>query len=338
MTSISAISIRSIAIDRPLDPSLIDPVLTGRFRADIDQLWAQNERLGLAISGGPDSMALLALCHAIRPGSIEAVTVDHGLRAESAAEAEQVARICADLGVPHQILRITVAEGNVQQEARLARYAAMEDWLNRQEIGCLATAHHADDQAETFLMRLGRGSGVAGLAGVRKDSVVPGGTRRLIRPLLNWRKAELVQVTDGAGLGYVTDPSNADLSFDRVRMRQQLAETQWLDPQAISASAAYLAEADAAIEWMAEQEWSGRVRRIGQRHIYRPFAPPIVQMRIAARLLKAISGKQPRGSVVADLITRLSAGESGNAGGVLVTIVGDAWRFEKEPPRRPQEP
>lgn len=317
---------------------MIDPALAGRFRVDTDQLWAENERLGLAVSGGPDSMALLALCYAVRPDSVEAVTVDHGLRAESAAEAQQVARICADLGVPHQILRITVPPGNVQQEARNARYAAIEDWLERQDIGCLATAHHADDQAETFLMRLGRGSGVAGLAGVRRDSIVPGGSRRLIRPLLNWRKAELADVVGAAGLGYVTDPSNADLSYDRVRMRQYLGETPWLDTQAISSSAAHLAEADAAIEWMVEQEWSARVRRIGQRHIYRPFAPPIVQMRVAARLLTAISGKPPRGSVAADLVARLRAGESGNAGGVLVTIVGDAWRFEKEPPRRTSEP
>ena len=278
-------------------------------------------------------MALLALCHAARPGFVAAATVDHGLRQASLGEAEQVAHECATLGIPHEILNVTISSGNVQQEARKARYAALESWMERREIDCLATAHHVDDQAETFLMRLNRGSGVAGLAGVRRTATVPGGSKRLIRPLLSWRKEELVEIARSAGLQYCTDPSNADPTFDRARMRGILENTNWLNIDAIAQSAGYLAEADTAVDWIVQQEWKERVRRIGKRYVYRPDAPRVVRLRIINKLLLSIAGKEPRGSSIAGLIDRLEQGEGGNIGGVLITIVGDAWRFEKEPPR-----
>ena len=118
--------------------------------------------LGLAVSGGGDSLALLLLAHAALPGRVKAATVDHGLRQESADEADRVARYCAELGVAHTTLTVSVARGNTQEQARKASYAALGDWAKENDLGALATAHQMDDQAETFLMRLNPlGSGQA---------------------------------------------------------------------------------------------------------------------------------------------------------------------------------
>ncbi|MEO5597099.1 MAG: ATP-binding protein, partial [Novosphingobium sp.] len=107
--------------------------MTERFLAGLGTFSASGTRLGLAVSGGPDSLALLLLAHAALPGRVEAVTVDHQLRAESADEAAMVAQVCGDLGVPHEVLTVTLAQGNVQAEARAARYAAMAQWLARRD-------------------------------------------------------------------------------------------------------------------------------------------------------------------------------------------------------------
>ena len=204
-------------------------------------------KLGLAVSGGPDSLALLVLAHAALPGRVEAATVDHGLRPEAGAEAAEVARVCEALGVPHAILPVDVAPGNLQAEARMARYAALAEWVEERGLAALATAHQADDQAETLLMRLNRASGVAGLAGARARGRVPGTAIPLLRPVLEWRRAELGDVVRGAGLTAAEDPSNSDDRFDRVRMRKALAEADWIDVDAVARSAAHLAEADDAL-------------------------------------------------------------------------------------------
>ncbi|MDE2302351.1 MAG: tRNA lysidine(34) synthetase TilS, partial [Sphingomonadales bacterium] len=155
--------------------------------------------MAIAVSGGPDSLALLLLAAAARPGAVRAATVDHRLRAASAGEAAAVARVCAALAVPHQTLEIAVAAGNLQSEARRGRYAALAGWMNEQGIAALATGHHADDQAETLLMRLNRAGGCAGLAGVRARGRLPGSEGRLLlRPLLGWRRAELAALIAAA--------------------------------------------------------------------------------------------------------------------------------------------
>ncbi|MEC7398775.1 MAG: tRNA lysidine(34) synthetase TilS, partial [Pseudomonadota bacterium] len=118
------------------------------------------------MSGGPDSLALLLLAQAAFPGMVEAATVDHGLRSESADEARFVAGLCRDRGIPHEILTCAVEAGNMQDRARSARYAALDQWAKEHAIAAIATAHHADDQAETLLMRLNRGSGLSGLSGI----------------------------------------------------------------------------------------------------------------------------------------------------------------------------
>ena len=272
------------------------------------------------------------LSHQLRPGFVEVATIDHGLRAESAAEAEQVGRLCSKLDIPYATLPVSLTEGNIQKQARIARYAALAEWMEQRDLSLLATAHHADDQAETLLLRLNRGSGVAGLAGIRREGVVPGSKLRLIRPLLDWRKAELIRMLDAAGISYVNDPSNVDPSFDRARMRGKLAENDWLNVAAIADSARHLAEADEALDWFAQIEWDQRVRRIGSRYVYRPAAPRAVRMRVVVKVLTALGGSA-RGAAVSRLLDRLNCGEGGNIGGVLIRVIDDAWRFEAEPPR-----
>src|SRR5947209_9672893 len=188
-----------------------ESALVERFAADLDALVDPGARIGIAVSGGPDSLALLLLAAAARPGKIEAATVDHALREGSRAEAETVAQLCARLGVPHAILSVEWDEKPVtglQERGRAARYALLGAWAKERHLDAIATAHHRDDQAETLVMRLKRGAGVRGLAGMRASAVIPGGDLPLLRPLLGWRRAELEQVCAGARLEPARDPSN----------------------------------------------------------------------------------------------------------------------------------
>ncbi|MBO0750444.1 MAG: tRNA lysidine(34) synthetase TilS, partial [Porphyrobacter sp.] len=159
---------------KPAASDGVTPDQAGRFAADLGRLWPEGGRLGLAVSGGPDSLALLLLAHATLPGQFAVATVNHGLRPEAAAECAMVERVCAARGIPCTILQVKLAAGNIQAEARATRYAALGEWAQREGLAGLATAHHADDQAETLLMRLNRASGLGGLAGVRSRGVVPG--------------------------------------------------------------------------------------------------------------------------------------------------------------------
>ena len=290
--------------------------------------------MGLAVSGGPDSMALLLLAAAARPGAIAAATVDHRLRPESAAEATMVGTVCARLGVPHAVLVVSVPEGNVQAGARAVRYAALADWLAAEGLGALATAHHADDQAETLLMRLTRGSGVAGLAGVRARGLVPGTELPLLRPLLGWRRAELAGVVEAAGLVAAQDPSNADPKYDRARLRQALSGADWLDVPALAASASHLADADAALDWAARREWAECVERGAMGLVYRPRAPRAVALRVIARIVGELGGEEARGSAIARLFDTLVAGRTGSLGSLVARPARDGWHFMPAPQRR----
>jgi len=307
--------------------------LIARFAADLAQVWPEGEGLGLAVSGGPDSLALLLLAHAAMPDRIEAATVDHGLRPESASEAAMVAELCAAYGIPHRILSVRVANGNLQDKARAARYAALGKWMDERSLGALATAHHADDQAETFIMRLNRGSGVSGLAGVRARGTVPGTPHVVLRPLLGWRRAELGGIVSAARLEAVNDPSNRDPRFDRVRIREALRKADWLDVQAITASAAHLADAEAVLQWAAQREWTEAVR-VGEGEIsYAPTAPVAVRLRVLARAI-AMLGAEPRVGSVALLLQKLQNGRDATLGGVVARVGKDRWILRKEPPRR----
>ncbi|MDE2619365.1 MAG: tRNA lysidine(34) synthetase TilS [Sphingomonadales bacterium] len=318
-----------------LDPGSVDPALAARFVADLAGLWRRPGRLALAVSGGPDSLALLLLAHAARPGDVEAATVDHGLRPAAAAEAATVGAICAALGVPHRTLTVTVPPGNVQSAARAARYAALAGWMADHGLAALLTAHHADDQAETLLLRLNRASGVAGLAGVRANGLVPGSRLPLLRPLLGWRRAELGAVVAAAGLTAADDPSNTDPRFDRARLRAALAGADWLDVPALARSAAHLAEADAALDWAAAREWQEAVSpgALGS-YVYRPQAPRAVALRVLARLVEKLDGSAPRGSAVAQLFDTLVAGQPGSLGGLVARPLPEGWSLAKAPARR----
>lgn len=315
--------------------------LVERFRADLDALIETGERIGIAVSGGPDSLALLMLAAAARPGAIEAATVDHGLRAGSRDEAEMVAGICDRLGIPHAILAIEwdlPPASAIQEQARAVRYGALAQWARERELRALITAHHLDDQAETLVMRLNRGSGVRGLAGMRRRSNVPGDTDLpLLRPLLGWRRRELEQICADGKASPATDPANSDERHERVRIRQALRDADWLDPEALAKSAANLAAADEALEWATEREWSEAVEVAEDRIVYRASTAPIdIMRRIVARVIGELGTEgtsgELRGRELDRLIADLQQCHTTTLRGVLCTG-GLDWTFTTAPPR-----
>ncbi len=305
-----------------------------KFIAAIDRLLdssTTNARIGLAVSGGPDSLALLLLAHAAFPDRIAAATVDHGLRAEAAAEAEYVARLCAERGIAHNILRpAEPITGNIQSSARSVRYALLGDWAAAHDLNYIATAHHGDDQLETMLMRLARGSGVDGLSAVRARN------GNIIRPLLGFSKAELIAICTDAGITPISDPSNLDDDFDRVRMRKWLAQSGHdFDLGAINRSASALSDASEAITWMVEKLADARIHKNdGSITLDASKLPRELQRRLLLRALSLIDDSaQPRGHSIDRALDGLNNGQNmmlGNtacAGGAL-------WTFKPAPPRR----
>ena len=273
------------------------------------------------------------------PAQFEVATVDHGLRPEAAAEAADVAALSDRLGIPHTTLRPDVAStGNLQANARAARYAALGDWAGARGLAAIVTAHHADDQAETLLMRLNRGAGVRGLAGMRDAATVPGHPALpLLRPLLGWRKTELEAVVAQAGIQPARDPSNADSRFERTKVRAALAAAPWLDPAALAASAAHLAETDAALDWAATREWDERVSTGETGLTYRPLAPRAVRLRVLERLIATLGHEgTPRGAEIARLADALDARGIATLGGVRGSPSDDGWYFTATPQRGPR--
>lgn len=314
--------------------------LLDRFRTDLDALLPADARVGVAVSGGPDSLGLLLLAAAARPGQVEAATIDHGLRPEAQDEANMVAAICDRLGVPHATLTARWSEPPetaIQERARNKRYRLLGYWAEERGLDAIATAHHAEDQAETLLMRLARGSGVRGLAGIRPRSISPGAHVRLIRPLLGWRRAELEAICEAAGITPVADPSNLDDRFERVRVRCSLAALDWLDAAAVAHSAAHLADADAALDWAAKIEWNERVTERRGGFSYQPSDAPVeIVRRVVSRAIRKLASEgefEPRGSEVTRLVSSLSAGETATLRGVLCRGGGE-WHFSAAPPRR----
>ncbi len=292
-------------------------------------------------------MALLLLAHAACGlDKVTAATVDHGLREESAAEAAFVSDLCAGLGIEHAVLNVDVAEGNLQANARDARYLALGQWHDEARVGALMTAHHADDQAETLLMRLNRGSGVSGLAGIRTSTDIPGWGGTLIRPLLRWHKSELEQLVDEAGVVPVRDPSNSDERFDRAQVRKFLAGQSWIDTQALAASAEHLEDASRAIEWFASEDWETHVvpdsDETGRGFRYYANVPRAISIETICRIITELGGKASRAEA-ARAFDRLWQGENASLAGVLgvpgteriepTGLTMRVWRFSPEPPR-----
>lgn len=249
-----------------------------------------------------------------------------------------VAEVCRAIDVPHTLLPVRVAEGNLQSEARTARYGALAVWMVEQGLSALMTAHHADDQAETLLMRLNRASGAAGLAGIRARGVVPGTTFPLLRPLLGWRRAELADIVAAARLEPAQDASNTDDRFDRVRLRKAIARTDWLDIPAVAASAAHLADADAALDWAADREWRDSVTCTDESALYCPAAPRAVALRVITRIIERLGSERPRGGQLARLYEALLAGKSATLANLAVKSGKNGWRFSIAPARQKRSP
>ncbi|GLV28022.1 hypothetical protein TomTYG75_05460 [Sphingobium sp. TomTYG75] len=287
-------------------------------------------RFGVAVSGGPDSMALLAMAAHAFAGRVEAATVDHGLRPESAEEAAMVGHWCHGSGVTHAVLHPPQPlTGNVQQWARTQRYAALEQWRTDRGIDWIFTAHHADDQLETVLMRLNRGAGVNGLAGIRARQ------GRVLRPVLGVRRAQLLDYAGERALPFVNDPSNVDPRFDRAVIRRHLKEAEWLDPQSAVRSAAALAECEEALDWMVNNIAAAHVRREGEAWLLtRTDLPRELLRRLLLRIItEAEPGAERRGDTLDRAITVAMRGGKTSLGGLLLKG-GAAWRVSVAPPRR----
>jgi len=255
--------------------------------AETDALFADlidQPVLVLAVSGGPDSTALMTLAarwreRARRGPKLLAVTIDHGLRAESKKEAAAVKRLAARLGVAHRTMRWTGAKPTtgLQEKARAARYRLLAEAARRAGASCVLTGHTLDDQAETLLFRLARGSGLTGLTGMARvrplTSPAPrdegwteadGGDARLqrgprpsiflVRPLLGVPKARLIATLRAAKVSSADDPSNRDPRFTRARLRALLPALagEGLDARRFALLAGRMRRAEAVIELAVE--------------------------------------------------------------------------------------
>jgi tRNA(Ile)-lysidine synthase len=236
-----------------LKPAAADdsPLGDAEAAALFSECLAEADGLLIAVSGGPDSMALLALLAAWpQKPKLAAATVDHGLRAEAAAEALMVAGFCQNSGIPHTTLHWTGQKpaSGLQEAARNARYTLLVRHAKHLGLSRLVTAHHADDQAETVLMRLIAGSGIGGLSGMRpqtmKDSV------RHIRPLLAIPKSRLVATCRARSIPFAEDPSNTHEAFGRTRIRKVMPALQGegLTAERLNRLAARASRADEALE------------------------------------------------------------------------------------------
>lgn len=310
------------------------PEQIARFRGDLRALAGPAPpAFGVAVSGGPDSLALLLLAGSAFPGQVEAATVDHGLRPQGAAEAAFVGELCAARGIAHATLSGPAIQGNIQAGARALRYRLLGHWARDRGLAFLLTAHHQDDQAETLLMRLQRGAGLAGLAGIRPRAEIDG--LQVLRPLLGWRRAELAEVVAAPGLVPIEDPSNRDDRFDRARLRKQLAGAGWLDAAAMARSAAALGEAEEALDWAAEQLIAERTDDArGGLTFDAADLPAELRRRALVRLLALlVPAEPPRGAAVQRLLAALEAGDTATLAGVKCEG-GPVWRLSPAPPRR----
>lgn len=306
-----------------------------RFAADLDALVAPGAVIGIAVSGGPDSLALLLLAAAARPNGIMAATVDHGLRADSADEAAMVGEVCARLGVPHRTLLADwpeAPEANVQAEARAMRYRLLEEWAREEGIAAVATAHHADDQAETLLMRLLRGSGVGGLGATRAKRALSEEIL-LLRPLLGWRKTELEAIVRDSGLIAVDDPSNFDPRHDRSRIRQLLRNSDWLDPSRLALSASAIRDADEALDWALAPLVAARIRQQDEGLVVEPFdLPRELKRRLLLAAFAELGATPPRGPELMRALDRLDRGGTATLSGLKLEG-GKYWKISAAPPR-----
>ena len=326
-------------------------------RAEANDLFAylvSAPAIVLAVSGGPDSTALLFLAARWRQArkrgpKLLAVTVDHGLRAGSAAEAKQVARLARSLGVPHRILRWTGAKprSGLQEKARMARYRLLSEAAVNTGASHILTAHTLDDQAETVLMRLLRGSGPAGLAGMRQRTHL--GRIILFRPFLDVPKARLMATLRQAKIPFADDPSNRDTRFTRVRMREVLPALagEGLDAERLALLARRLRRAEAALESVVDkasqlftQPWSAdHPIELQTRHF--GALPAEVALRLLGRAVAFAGNEGPvelaklealHAAIIAKNPARARFRRT--LAGAMVTVTPEGLTVERAPPRR----
>ncbi len=308
-----------------------------RFRAALTAAlpwFGDGDRLGLAVSGGGDSLGMLALAAQVFPGRCHVLTVDHQFREGSAADAAAAVRASEMLGVPAVIRTLDWPDGapaaNQQAEAREARYDAMAAACADLGIRALATGHQLDDQAETLLMRLGRGSGVSGLSGIRPSR--PWGAVTLVRPCLGFRRVELRSLAEDAGLSPLDDPANTDPLHDRTAVRALLAETNLLEVEALAESAAHLGDAEAALLWLAQEALRSRCTLSDGTWRCDLTGLPAETVRRTLTLVFADLGKpQPRGRALSALIAALRDGKTATLSGVR-GHGGAVWTLSPEDP------
>ena len=313
--------------------------------------------LVVAVSGGPDSTALLFLAARWartfkRPPKLVAVTVDHGLRKESAKEAAAVKRLAAKWNVPHRTLRWRgeKPQTGLQEAAREARYRLLAQAAAREGFAHIMTAHNLDDQAETVLFRLARGSGVVGLAGMALVAPLPTSGEEefvLLRPLLHIPKARLIATLRAAGIAFSEDPSNSDPRFTRPRLRGLLPALarEGLDARGLARFAARMRRAeatiaiavDAARAALAPPPW-----RVGKAVAFETARFGSLPAEVAIRLLgEAIAHAGDEGPVelaklesLYEALARARAPLRRTLAGALVTLTADRLVVERAPARR----
>lgn len=283
---------------------------------------AAEPAIGLAVSGGADSLALMVLAHRwanaqpIPPG-LFVYSVDHRLRPEAAAEVAMVLAEAAKLGIPARGLAWTAdkPESGVQAAARQARYQLMGAAMRQDGVRVLLTAHHRTDQAETVLMRLAHGSGLAGLKGMTDFAEVEGVT--LFRPLIDVDPAELRVIVEAAGMTPAEDPSNSDPHYERVRWRQALpglAELG-LDTEDLAGLARRAGEADSTIAFYAAQAMAEGLGtdRLGALNFaqdwYRALPAAVAQRVLAEGLNRAGGSRRPYGLGAVERLHQAICGE-----------------------------
>lgn len=308
--------------------SVADPIEAAEFRTLLDPLCPQDlGPVAVAVSGGPDSMALAVLVRdwAAETGrAVHALTVDHGLRPEAAAEADGVAKALRRAGIPADVLHHEgdIPTRDIQSAARSIRFALIGRWMAASGWRALLLAQHREDQAETVLLRLARGSGVDGLSAIapvtQRDGLI------LIRPLLEVPKARLEATVAASDLPVVRDPTNADRSHARVRMRA-LSETlaaEGMTPQRLADTARRMARARAALEAARDAFLRDAVRADAAGFATvdpAAFAdlPEEVGLRVLSHLTRVLGGGgyPPREERVEALHRAVAAGPDGLKGG-----------------------
>lgn len=296
--------------------------------------------LGIAVSGGSDSLALLFLAMGWAAGRdvrVKVATVDHGLRPEAAAEATRVAGICGSLGVSHETLHWAGwdGRGNLQATARAARYGLLAGWSLAHGLDAVALGHTVDDQAETFLMRLARGAGVDGLAAMRARFRRDGAG--FVRPVLGLRRDDLRAYLMGRRIGWCDDPSNADTAFARVKARAVLTALRPLgiDADTLGTVSRNLADARGALRFVTAQV-AGDLARVEHGDVVLSRDPDFQSPELIRRLLSGaliwVSGADypPRREALAEAMRAIAEGRDMTVHGCAVLTEPKACRITRE--------